>query len=228
MIVLLLILFSIFIVLNAIYITYYTTTKTIDDIYNLSNTGDLIYFRWHEVDFKHEVISPFTHVSVVLVHPGTGKKYSLETHLAGDGVDLGVYKGGINIYPLKDRLHKYEGHTFLSKVKYVENMENIKNINVNDFLSKLDSYTEQIPFHNDYKGYFMKNCLKKRVCKDCFTIEEKDGLFCSEFVGFCLKEFGLVPKEFDYNCLAPGDFRYVKNSNGEKIYGDNLIKVKKN
>lgn len=224
MIVIFLILCSMLIILHAQYITHYTPSKTLNEVYyNLAETGDIVYFRWKDVAFTHELISPFTHIGLIIIDPDTDKRYIVETHLAGDGKKLGVYEGGINVYPLKERLEKYEGHTFLTKLKY----RRPDNIDVNEFLSNVEKFQTEIPFHDEYTEYFTRNCLTKRVCKDCFDIEKKAGMFCSEFIAFCLKELSIVPPDFDHECLAPGDFRYVQHVNGDYLY-DDLIRIRKN
>lgn len=197
---------------------YDTEQMHIDDIYDLCETSDIIYFRWNEVDFHHEIISPFTHIGMVVVKPDN-QKYIIETHLSGDTSDIGTYRGGINVYPLKLRLNNYKGHTFLSKIKleYKPNQNQIQ-----DFILKINDYKSNIPFHDDYKGYFINNCLKNRLFNT--PIEKKKGMFCSEFMGFCLKELNIVDDDFIFNCLVPGDFRYIKNKESKLIY-QNLIKI---
>lgn len=230
-IILILLLLVCSVILNVLDILYYTKYINLDDAYDSVETGDLICFRWKEVALEHEFISPFTHIGMVIVktNPITNKleKYIIETHLAGDTSDIGIYKGGINIYPLKLRINKYDGNIFLAKLDK-SNRPRIENVNY--FLSNTNKYKESLPFHDDYKGYFKNNCLKKRIstklnCPKCFDIEEKNGLFCSEFVGFCLKELGILDSDFEHNCLVPGDFRFIKDSNNNILYKE-LLKIK--
>ena len=214
------IILSILIVINGLCIVYNTTKLNLDDAYDLAETGDIIYFRWKDVEFQHELISPFTHIGVVVSNQRSGEKYIIETHLAGDTSNMGVFTGGIHVYPFKLRLEKYEGHTFLSQL----NDNDRPLMNVPEFLGKVKQYKTTIPFHDDYNGYFKRNCLKNRICKNCFDIEEKKGMFCSEFTAFCLKELGIVEQDFNHKCMVPGDFRYIENSDGRNIY-KNLIKI---
>lgn len=220
MLLLILIIFSIITIFQATFLVHVTQLKPLDEIYDIAETGDLVYFRWKEVVFSHEIISPFTHIGLIVIHPETKEKLIVETHLAGDTSHIGIYKGGINIYPLKLRLSTYEGHAFLTKLKSKPlERDSVK------FWNNLKTFKSEIPFHDEYAEYFTKNCLKKRLCKNCFDIDKKEGMFCSEFIGFALKQLNMVPQTFNHECLAPGDFRYIKNDKGEYLYGD-IVKVK--
>jgi hypothetical protein len=196
----------------------------INEICNLAETGDIIYFRWTDVDIMHEIVSPFTHIGLVIINPYTKHKYIIETHLKGDGKELGVLDGGIQQYNLNDRLQTYEGHTYLSKLKnvYKPNLDQVLKL-----ISNFKAFKKDIPFYGDYSNYFKMNCIKYKLCNDCFTIEEKAGLFCSEFVGFCLKELQIVNNDFNYKCMTPGDFMYISDANKNLLYDDKLLQVKK-
>lgn len=215
------ILFVISIFLNINEILYKSLEKTVDEIYEMAETGDLVYFRWHEVDFKHEIISPFTHIGMIIELDNI--KYIIETHLKGDTENIGVYTGGVHIYPLKLRLSKYEGYNFLTKLS-----TNAKptNTDIMYFLENIDKYKE-IPFKNEYEDFYLQKCLKHNVCNDCFekSEPEQESLMCSSFIGFCLKELKIVPRDFNYTCLTPNDFKFIKKNN-KQIY-NNIIKVKK-
>lgn len=201
------------------YIIHMTTKMYIDDAYNLAETGDIVYFRWNTVAFEHELISPFTHIGIVIVK-SDGNKYILETHLSGDTNDIGIYKGGINIYPLKLRLTSYQGHKFISKLS---NFARPSHKDIQDFIMKIDDYKNNIPFHDDYKGYFINNCLKNRIFNS--ELQNKKGMFCSEFIGYCLTQLNITSKDFNFKCLVPGDFRFIKYDNKLLYDKDNLIKI---
>jgi len=204
---------------------YTNLNKThINKICDLADTGDIIYFRWSNVDILHEIVSPFTHIGLVLIDPYTKYKYIIETHLKGDGEDLGILDEGIQKYNLKDRLQTYKGFTYLSKLKnkYKPSLEKVIK-----FITNFKKFKKNIPFHGDYSNYFKMNCIKYKLCNDCFTIEEKDGLFCSEFVGFCLKELEIVNNAFDYKCMTPGDFMHSIDNDKNLLYDEKLLQVYK-
>ena len=193
-----------------------TISMCINKIYDLAETGDIIYFRWHTMDIDHEIISPFTHIGMIIVIGNI--KYIIETHLAGDTSNIGVLTGGVNLYPLKLRINNYEGYTFLSKLNQINRPTDI---NVQDFITKIKDYKQNIPFQNDYKGYFINNCLAKRVLS--IEPEKTQEMFCSEFIGFCLNELNITNNDFNFKCLVPIDFRYIKLNN-QLLYRD-LIKI---
>lgn len=211
--------YVIYVKINTNSILSNTVSRSRNDIINLADNGDLIYFRWNTVSFLHNIISPFTHIGVVIIKDN--KKYIVETHSAGDTYNFGIYTGGVHIYPLNIRLNTYNGDIYLSqlKEKYRPNK-----IIIDDFVLHILKSKLKIPFYNEYVNYFTSKCLAKRNLK--LTIKPKVGMFCSEFVGYCLKELKIVNNDFDYNCLAPGDFRYIKNDdNTELLYNDKLIKL---
>ena len=192
-----------------------------NDVYELSETGDLIYFRWNEVALGNEMISPFTHIGMIIEI--NNKKYIIETHAKGDTKNMGVDTGGVHIYPLKMRLNYYEGNTFLVKIKneYKPTYDNIKYFieDINDL--------KAIPFKENYKDFFYKKCIKRRVCDNCFGNEDiTDTLMCSEFVGICLKKLKIVDDTFEYMCLAPYDFQFIKKNNSY-IYENIIFKVRR-
>lgn len=170
------------------------------------NNGDLILFRWNKVGLLHEIISSFTHVGIVI------DNQILETHLKGDTES---YRGGVHLYNLKDRINKYLGTNYILKIKTP-----LTNEQVHKILNKLEEY-KKIPFHDEYESHFKQVCVPKMVCKNCFNDTERKGMFCSEFVGFILKELSILPKDYNIHCLTPGSFVNMKN-----IFGD-LYKIKK-
>lgn len=193
---------------------------SLDEIYELADTGDIIYYRWKHIWFGQDLITPFTHTGLVITHPMTKEKFVVETHLAGDTKNIGVYSGGINVYPLKLRLSTYNGTTFLTKLKVKPNDDDVLL-----FLKNLSEYKDRIPFYEKYVQYFVRNCLTKRLFNHTGNIEDKEGMFCSEFVGFSLKELKIIPESVEHGCLTPGDFRYIKNESGEYLYKD-LIRIR--
>jgi hypothetical protein len=220
MLLLLLIISIILTVLSRIDLLYNTKALSLDEIYELADTGDIIYYRWKYIWFGQDLITPFTHTGLVVAHPMTKQKFVIETHLAGDTKNIGIYTGGINVYPLKLRLSTYSGTTFLTKLKNKPN-----NDDVLSFLTKLTEYKERIPFYEKYVQYFVRNCLTKRLFNHKTDFEAKEGMFCSEFVGFSLKELKVIPKSVEHSCLTPDDFRYIKDEKGEYLYKD-LIRIK--
>lgn len=186
----------------------------LDQVYNESKTGDIIYFRWHTVDAQHDLVSKFTHVGLIVEKDN--EKFILETHKKGDTVHMGVESGGVHMYPMKKRIEMYEGLNFFAKNKRSPTLPN-----------KLEEYMK-IPFYDDYTGHFTRTCLIKSLCEKCIDDDrKKKGMFCSEFVGYLLKEMGMLEQTRDLYCLSPESFETLKDANGEFIYGE-TIRILKN
>lgn len=172
--------------------------------------GDLILFRWNKVGILHDILSPFTHVGIVI----NGE--ILETHLKGDTES---YRGGVHLYNLKERIKNYKGYNFILKKRIP-----LTKFQTNKIMSNLEEY-KKIPFHDEYEKHFKNVCVPKKICKSCFKEHiEKQSMFCSEFVGYILKEIGELPKDFNIQCLTPSSFLNLEN-----IYDkEKLFKIKKN
>lgn len=204
------------------YLTYkkilHSSDISIDDVYNYATTGDIVYF------IPHKVFPIISYVKPILSHMGMiividNKKYILEIHAKGDNEKLGVNKnGGINFYPLKWRIQKYNrGDIYLSKLNYskIPSQENIEK-----FIANIEHYQNKISYNENYKLYTVKNCILHRLCKNCFTLEKTTSMFCTEFIGFCLKELGII-KDYEelnnkynvYKCILPDEFMFLKQEN---------------
>jgi hypothetical protein len=189
-------------------------TYTIDNTYESAKTGDLILFRWHSVDIFHEMISPFTHVGMVveLNH----QKYILETHSPGDTLHMGYETGGVHLYPLKQRISMYKGSNFLLKLN--------KNYNISIDENMIVQYYS-IPFYDKYRQHYTEYCLPKKICNECISSKKLESMFCSQFIGFLLQETGILDKNVNIDCLIPNDFITIQNKNG-KLYNE-LYKITK-
>ncbi len=192
-----------------------------DDIYTLAKTGDILLFRWNKVDLVHNFISFFTHVGIVVEIDD--KKYILETHLKGDTRHMGNPNGGVHLYDFKDRVNMYNGHNFLLplKTKFKSRVHNkIIKDNISRYL--------KLPFFENYKKYYINQCLPRKFCKTCFSQPSPDTnyIYCSQFVGMILKDLDLINKNTDINCISPYDFIFIKNKK-EEIYQDIIYRIRK-
>lgn len=202
-----LIVILIVILILIVFLTYHSTPISfIKEGFNgYMNDGDLILFRWNSVGILHEMLSSFTHVGIVI----NGE--ILETHLKGDTESV---RGGVHLYNLKDRISKYKGSNYILKAKTPLTKTQTKFI-----LDNLEEY-KKIPFHDEYEKHFKNVCIPKMICKKCFKTHEKKSMFCSEFVGFILKELGILPVDYNLECLTPQSFLNLKDKNNNKIFGD--------
>ena len=191
------------------YLLFALQENSLEDIYRIAKTGDIIYFRWEHMSVEMNYITPFTHVGMVLVDPSDSKKYILETHSAKDLEYLGIITSGINIYPLRMRLATYKGKLYYSRLHTHVNMDIIRFV---EFMAKIVVYKDTIPFLEGYKAYYMRDCIISPTTK-------RTALYCSEFLGLCLKDLGILSKDFNHLCLLPHAFMHIVDDNGNKLYG---------
>ena len=194
---------------------------TTSEIYELAKTGDILLFRWNTVDLVHNFISFFTHVGIVVEIED--QKYILETHLKGDTKHMGNLHGGVHLYDFKDRINMYNGHNFLLPLK-----ERFRNPNHSQIIKdNLDKYFN-LPFFDNYKKYYMHQCLPRKICKTCFSNSSPDTkyIYCSQFAGMVLKDLGLISKDMNINCISPYDFIFMKNKD-ENIFQDVIYRIRK-
>ena len=168
-------------------IPHYLRSPAIFDL-NDVNDGDLVFFKWHTVDWLHELISTFTHVGIVVtVH---NRKYILETHHEGDTSMLGFNDGGVHLYDMNERIHKYEGYNWICKLKTP-----LTKTQKHVLYKHLPNYFH-IPFTTDYKKHFINHCLLGS------SSHSKD-MFCSQFVCHVLQDIGLIDKNTNIDCMTP-------------------------
>ena len=110
------------------------------DVYDNIIEGDIVLFRWKNINILENIFKIFTHVGIIIEI--NGKKYVLESHYIGDTNNMGYYNyNGVNIYEFKHRISMYEGDTFILKINTIYN-------NSFNIQSKLKQYLE-IPFNDN-------------------------------------------------------------------------------
>lgn len=168
----------------------------------LLRTGDLILFRTASPDSVDRWFTAFSHVGVV-VEDG-GPRYVLETHERGDGSSMGVEAGGVHLYPLTHRVRTYAGSTYALRLRPDIDVQ-ARN------LWTQWSALLAIPYDSNYKRHFGTQCLPRRVCPACVpSREQRQSMFCSEFVGLVYKLTGVLPPDFAVDCLTPESFVHLK------------------
>jgi hypothetical protein len=135
------------------------------DVYKKSKTGDVICFRSKDSSLIHKIISPFTHIGIV-IETINGKKI-LEIHDTNDLKHVGIFNTGVNMYDLKYRLKTYEGDTYLCQL-----ISKIKHYNIQNLLFKIEELNK-LKFNTDHKKHLIDKCMKKRICHTCFKPEKK-------------------------------------------------------
>lgn len=184
-------------------------------LYKICKTGDLIYFRWPTPDIGFRLFSKFSHIGMVY-KKSDDEVYILETHPEGDGSELGVDDGGVHIYNLKDRLNKYYGYCYLSKL----NTPNKSASDITRHINKnLDRY-KMIPFDEGFRYTFIKSCFTKLD----YPVEITTPMCCSQFVGFILKDLGVLHDHYNIFNFSPTSFVDLKYNN-KLLYDDNILKI---
>ena len=217
-----LILTVIVIILCYIYISYemveYEKSPiNIDELYKTCNTGDIIYFRWPYPDIGFRLFSKFSHVG--MVYKIKNKVYILETHPEGDASELGVDESGVHLYDLNERIEKYEGTCYLSKLN-IQDVINITTNSIHQFVEKrMDKY-KRIPFDENFRYNYVMAYLHNLIGKT----RKNEKMYCSTFIGFILKDLELLDNKCNIEIFSPSSFLHLKK-NGEFLYDVNLKKI---
>ena len=198
------------------------TNITVSDVSKIAKTGDILLFRWNSVDIIHNMLSFFTHVGIIVEIDNI--KYVLETHLKGDTKHMGNPNGGVNIYKLEDRINMYNGHNFLLRL----NNHLVQPYHTQIIKQNIQTYMN-IPFFENYKHYYIKQCLPRKFCHTCFTHNSTPDnvMYCSQFVGHILKDLLLLDPNKNIDCISPYDFIFLKHNNS-KIFQDTIYRIVKN
>lgn len=173
-------------------------------------TGDIILFRNKRASLAHDLVSPFTHIGMVVVHGD--KKLTLETHAPGDTKALGVDRGGVNMYDLNRRLETYQGMMYVLKAR-----PGLINRGAQAILKRNIAKYMTIPYDDGAIAHIGMYCLPKRVCNVCFKAQERTRMFCSEFLGLVLQDMGILPPHLEIGCLTPTSFVNL-TQNGTRLF----------
>lgn len=160
-------------------------------------TGDLVLFRSRAADPLRSVVSAFSHVGMV-VDPGKGSgrpKLVLETHHEGDTDHMGFKRrGGVNLYDLDHRVATYDGNV------YVLSLDPGFTLDGAAVLDRVGAYAK-MPFADGYRSWYIQQCMLRRGPRQPPT-----AVFCSQFVGLVLRDFGVLPPDANVWCLNPQSF----------------------
>jgi hypothetical protein len=206
-----LIIIIIILIIIKIYNFYIINTNNninINQINKYIKTGDIILFKYNKINLIHEIVSPFSHVGIVVII--NNKSYILETHEKGHTLYMGFNNDGVNLYNLYDRLYKYKGTTYLLKMKKPFSIENINNL-----INNIPNYLK-IPYINNYKKYYFNNCIINKQNNYSYT-GTNEGMICSEFIAYVLQD--ILNYKINYKCVSPVDFIY------NDLYDKKLYKI---
>jgi hypothetical protein len=228
-----------FIVCIATYIELYTNinytsyTINIDDIYDMIETGDVIYFSYTNF------LKPyFSHVGMVVVDD-KNNKYILDMNrnikdndkiylleMDGNNNDR-IYIGndsGVSLNSFKARILTYITEAPGVDI-YISKLRNDKIPSLEttmQFINKISDYKNMYKFNNEFRNKVMFDCTRKKLL-DMNVNDRRHGensLICSEFVMMCLRDLGIVQPDADIYCKTPDDFLMLKDHRN-KIYDRN-------
>ena len=186
---------------------------SMEDMKKCIKMGDVILFRSTDVTFMHDYLTPFTHVGII-VEIG-GEKKILEIHSEGDVKHMGLECKNVVVYDFETRVLYYDGEIYCLKLR-----ERLSDETKEDFIvNKLPGLRKK-KFYKDYINYTRNNCVMRNR-----NTKGRGKMFCSEFIGHCLQQLGVISGLYNISCLFPGDFRSLKRGS-EGIFCE-VIKLNK-
>jgi hypothetical protein len=216
-----------FIVLIATYIELYTkfdykyTKINIDDIYDMIETGDVIYFSYANF------IKPyFSHVALAIVDD-KDNKYILEINGENNRRVYTSNKGGVSFSSLKTRLMTFKIGEPSCDI-YLLKLRNDKVPTLETtlgFINKITNYKNTYQYNNKFINKIIFDCTRKKLL-DMKVNDKRYGdnnLICSEFIMLCLMDLGIIQHD-NISCKTPEEFLMLKDNN-KKLYDKNYYVI---
>ena len=185
------------------------------DLKKNAKTGDLIIYRWNTIDIGYRMFSKYSHVSMIIRKKN--KLFILETHPNENKHKKSKNNEGVHLYKLKNRILNYDGDCYFTQL----NCNTITSINLtNNIMKNIKKYKE-IPFDNSFRDLFVWNYFM-----NLFNIKTpiKNEMFCSEFIGYILKDNKIYNHDKNLTSLNPGSFLHLNHGNNGNLY-KNLLKI---
>lgn len=180
---------------------------------NVANTGDLICFRWSELNTIYRLFSMYSHVGMIIKI--NSKLYILETHPKNK---ISNNKSGVHLYLLESRIKKNFGSFYYSKLNTT--IKKRKQIELH-IKTNLKMYKKSIKFDNNFQYVFVKNYIYNLLNLNLKL--DKKTMFCSEFIGSILKITNIYNHK-NITGLHPGSFTYLMGNDKRKLYNQ-LLKI---
>lgn len=184
--------------------------RYLDDVYDNLKTGDLILFRskrWVRY------LTYFTHVGMIVDFHG--KKYILD--LNQKNLDNYGVNSGVKMYDLYDRIRKFNGEIYILEMHHSMMNETRKE----KFFRNLNKY-----FKIKFDSNVYMNILKMKLGFK-LNSNNRDGLYCSEFIGYILQDLEILNKNVDISMILPKTFMKLRTDDGVYIY-NNIYILKNN
>lgn len=157
-----------------------------------AHTGDIIYFR-EPRDFLHSLVSPMSHIGVIVMHPITGTPLVVEMLEAGTEVASEPQSAGVHVFPARTRLESFDGGLYVSRIR--------SPLNASRVLGIVDSL-RSTPYLHGPRMHIAK-------CKflPWYSGMDNRAMICSEFVGRVLSEAGVLAAP--WKCTTPSDIMHA-------------------
>jgi hypothetical protein len=178
----------------------------IDDVYDDLRTGDLILFRskrWIRY------FTYFTHVGLIVDFHG--KKYILD--LNQKNFEIYGVKSGVKLYDMYNRINKFNGEIYFFKM----NSRIMTNEKITRFFERMNDY-----FKIKFDSNLYVNIIKRKLG---IRVTNRDGMFCSEFIGYILQDLNILDSKYDISLIFPKTFSKLKTDDDSYIYV-NMLKLK--
>lgn len=171
-------------------------------------TGDVVFFVSPHVATMRRMVSPVTHVGLIVMHPVSGEPWLVEFLEPGTPVFGTRQKGGFNTWPARDRLHdaaKRNEGLLVSGVR--RPLQSSAAWQSARHLGRSSVYPRSLTWH------FLK-CKLLCWLPLAGSCPPASHLMCSEYVAKLLCEFGTLE---EWRCLSPTDLLQVTQSRLEKF-----------
>ena len=152
-----------------------------------SHTGDLVFFRRPRVDWVHRLVSPLTHVGMIVMHPVSGEPLLAELRNADE---VAGEAAGVRLSPARSRLSQFEGALFVAPIA--------RPLAAGRVLPLVERLS-RVPYCARMRGHIAKCKLLPARSRDSLV----KCMVCSEFVSMLLLEMGVWDQ--GWQCVTPSD-----------------------
>lgn len=177
----------------------------INDVYDDLRTGDLILFRSNR---WIRYFTYFTHVGMIVDFHG--KKYILD--LNKKNFEIYGVKCGVKLYDMYNRINKFNGDIYFLKM----NSQIMTNEKITRFFERMNDY-----FKIKFDSNLYVNIIKRKLG---IRVTSRDGMFCSEFIGYILQDLNILDCKYDISSIFPKSFSNLKTNDDLNIY-INMLKL---
>lgn len=216
-----------------------------EELHSTCNTGDILLFRWNDIDLGFRIFSKFSHVGMIYKKKN-GKVYVLETHPEGETSNFGVDTSGVHLHNIKKRIRHYNGTVYYAKLNLrddpAKSSANPAKSSADPAKSSADpakptfNFIEKyikhnlkryktIPFDDNFRNEFLKSFMwhllgmYKPIRKESMSLTalSQTPMYCSEFIVNILDDICLLDVE-KIPPVSPGSFEFFKHKWGDPMF----------